>query len=171
MSKKIAEEYWEHVTIIETYVDDIIPEDLSLISETIRQIPTVLDVIVIPIQMKKGRIGFLIQVITRPSSSETVAINLMKLTGSLGVRISEQKRIVAKREVLRKKIQISGQEEEIGLKIGYIGSTIINIKPEFEEIKMLAQKYHKSPQTIRQIIFNQINTDNIKNNLRNNETP
>lgn len=134
----------ENLVILETTVDDVNPEIISYISERLMN-EKALDVNIFPCFMKKGRVGFLIRVLT--DDPERMAGILIEETGTLGVReIVVDGRYKIDREIKEKKVLIDGVEEVVGVKSG------VYEKPEFEDVKALALKYNKPYRVILDII-------------------
>ncbi|MFB6186329.1 MAG: LarC family nickel insertion protein, partial [Halobacteriaceae archaeon] len=68
----------EGVTVLETNVDDVSPEVLGSLQQTLTETGAK-DVSIIPMSMKKSRPGHLIKVITAPSDAHRVAKQLIML--------------------------------------------------------------------------------------------
>ena len=126
----------DKLVILETNVDDCSPEILSYLMEKAMD-DGALDIHIIPVIMKKGRAGHLIRIMTSESEKNKFAELLMQETGTLGVRfIAVEKRFEAEREIRKVKIDISGKEEEVGVKVSEFGA-----KAEFDDVRRLAKKY------------------------------
>ncbi len=121
------------LTLLETNVDDCSPELISWVMERVME-EGALDIHVIPCVMKKGRLGYLIRVLTQEPEKFTKL--LMQETKTLGVRAIDVERVELERETRKIKIDILSEEEEIGIKKSKHG-----IKPEFEDVRRLAKKH------------------------------
>lgn len=87
----------QQVTVIETNLDDWSPEAFPFLSEQLFA-HGALDVTLIPIQMKKGRPGFTIQVITPPAHAFALQQLLLSETSAIGLRFRhEQRRTLPRR--------------------------------------------------------------------------
>jgi len=84
------------VTVIEANLDDASPQILGYASEALLAAGA-LDVVLIPVQMKKGRPGTTMQVITTPEKRESLANLIFRETTSLGVRFYDAQRRVQPR--------------------------------------------------------------------------
>jgi len=147
----------ENLVILETTIDDVNPEIISYISDKLMN-EKALDVNIFPCFMKKGRIGFLVRVLT--DNPEKIAEVLIEETGTLGVReIIVEGRYKIDREIKDKKILINGVEETVRIKTGLLE------KPEFEDIKALALKYNKPYREILDIIKKQNRKRNRKTKI------
>jgi len=89
----------ETCVLLETNIDHITPEAVSYAGEELLA-EGALDVWVTPIAMKKGRAALTLSVLARPEAAEQTAARIVALTGSLGVRVCEQPRLVAPRQEL-----------------------------------------------------------------------
>lgn len=81
----------QQVTIIETNLDDWSPETFPFLSERLFALGA-LDVTLIPIQMKKGRPGFTIQIIAPPALSFPLQQLLLTETSAIGLRFRQEQR-------------------------------------------------------------------------------
>ena len=87
----------EQIRVVEANIDDMIPELFGHIMERLFA-DGALDVLLIPVYMKKNRPGTLIQVLC-PSQAETAVVQrLLSETTSLGVRVHDAQRHLLERE-------------------------------------------------------------------------
>jgi len=93
--RKVAES--QEVEIIETNLDDWVPEGYPHLCEQLFSCGA-LDVSLIPVHMKKGRPGFLLQVITDPASSLAIKNLIFTETSAIGVRFRLEKRMTLPRQ-------------------------------------------------------------------------
>lgn len=121
--------------VIETNIDDMNPELYNYILEELFGLG-VLDVHIVPVQMKKNRPAVLLRVLSHPALKASVIELLFKETTTLGVRIQEVERIELKREEkivstpygpsrVKSVIMPDGEERMI---------------PEFEECRRIARE-------------------------------
>jgi hypothetical protein len=85
------------VTVIEANIDDASPQLIGYAMELMLEAGA-LDALIIPVQMKKGRPGVLIQVIAENEKREELAAILFRETTTLGVRFYTAERRVQARE-------------------------------------------------------------------------
>ncbi|MDD1745511.1 MAG: nickel pincer cofactor biosynthesis protein LarC [Candidatus Methanoperedens sp.] len=129
----------ESIEMLETNVDDVTGQVLgNLIDELLAA--GARDVSIIPVIMKKGRSGHIIQVITKPEDSGALARKMIEETGSLGIRIIPVKhRLIAQREMDKVEISINGRVFTISVKIARdLRGVLLNISAEFEDCKKAA---------------------------------
>jgi len=86
----------QEVEIIETNLDDLSPEYYPHLCEQLFALGA-LDVSLTPIHMKKGRPGFLLQVITDPGRSLHIKNSIFAETTSIGLRFRREQRMTLPR--------------------------------------------------------------------------
>lgn len=128
----------QQVDVLDTHIDDWNPELWPHVSELLMEAGA-LDVSLIPMQMKKGRPGFLLRVICDPSVTPRIHQCLFEETSTSGIRCRRESRFTLSREattvstpwgpVQAKRIQRPGSTE---------------IVPEFEACRQLA-RLHRIP--------------------------
>ncbi len=131
----------DEVEVLETNVDNVTGEVLGNLIEVLMA-DGAKDVAIVPAQMKKGRSGHIIRVITAPQDISRIAHRIMAETGSLGVRVMQVRhRFIANREQKKVKVRIKGVVREIGVKIGRNASgDLLNVAAEFEDAKRVARE-------------------------------
>ncbi len=140
----------DEIALIETNVDDLNPEYLAYATEKLGEVAY--DVSIIPAYFKKGRVGSLVRVITTLSKAEEVAKEVMKHTGSLGVRIIPvYHRVKSYREIKNLKINVKGKDYNVKIKISEYG-----VKPEFEDLKRIANETDLSIKEISEIVMREV---------------
>ena len=139
---EVAESSFElqEVGLLETNVDDVSGE---VIGYTIEKLLAegALDVSATPMVMKKGRPGFLIRVITKPSDAERLARLLMLHTGTLGVRVLPiTHRYVLQRESLPIDVIIDGRKFRARVKVAREKGKLFGLSAEYEDAKKIAER-------------------------------
>lgn len=124
----------EVVTVLETNLDHLTPEQLAFAAEELLN-DGALDVWQTPIVMKKGRAAVLLSVLCEPSAADTLASRVHELTGTLGVRRSDVTRSVLPRE----ERSISTRYGPVRVKIARVGGED-RPRPEHEEIARIARE-------------------------------
>jgi len=89
----------QEVEVIETHLDDWNPEFWPYVSERLMAAGA-LDVCLIPIQMKKGRPGFLLRVIAEPATRQPLTTLLFSETSTIGLRWRREQRMTLPREMV-----------------------------------------------------------------------
>ncbi|WP_406656965.1 nickel pincer cofactor biosynthesis protein LarC [Methanolobus sp. ZRKC2] len=130
----------DRVEVLETNVDDVTGEVLGNLFDKLLKLGA-RDVVIIPATMKKGRPGSIIKVITRPEDSPKIAREIIRETGSLGIRVlSTKHRFVANRKITTIEVDICGQVFECRIKVAEDkNGEIMHISAEYEDCKKLSQ--------------------------------
>ena len=130
----------DEIAVLETNVDDATGEVLGytmdkLLAEGAK------DVSIIPMFTKKNRPGQIIKVIADQKDTQHLSQVLIDETGTLGVRVYFCERHIINRELLMVDLLVMGNKETVKVKVAKnLKGEIINIKPEFEDLKRLAEK-------------------------------
>ncbi len=131
--------YSNEIALIETLVDDVTGEIIGFAIDELLKVEGVYDVSIVPTYSKKSRLSALIKIVGDISRSEEIAAELMKLTGTLGVRIIPvYHRIATERELLEKEIEIKGKKFKVRYKVSR--PSFRRIKPEFDDVADIARK-------------------------------
>lgn len=130
----------DQVTILETNLDNVTGEVLGHSLNKLMGVGA-LDVTIIPTITKKNRPGHLLRVITPPENCDIVAETIIRETGTLGVRVLPYvHRNIATRKTIPIKIELNGIKRQLRIKVGFIGEEIINIAPEYEDVKKISKE-------------------------------
>jgi uncharacterized protein (TIGR00299 family) protein len=130
----------EPITVLETNVDDVTPEVLGGLQETLTAAGA-LDVAVLPTTMKKARPGHLVKVVVAPEDADRVARRLAEETGTLGVREhGAGHRWIADREQTAVEIAVDGATHEVGVKVGRTADGVFDVSAEFDDALAIARK-------------------------------
>jgi uncharacterized protein (TIGR00299 family) protein len=126
-----AEMGW--VDVIETTIDDMNPQIYSFLQERLFQMGA-LEVFLTPVQMKKGRPGSLLTVLSEPGRAARLAEEIFGQTTTLGLRVSMQQRMELSRTV-----------EEVETKFGTIRVKVPagfpdRASPEYEDCARAARE-------------------------------
>ncbi|MCW4029732.1 MAG: nickel pincer cofactor biosynthesis protein LarC [Candidatus Bathyarchaeota archaeon] len=133
----------DEIAVLETNVDDVTGETLGytfdkLLAEGAK------DVSLIPMYTKKNRPGTIIKVIADQKDAAHLSKVLIDETGTLGVRVYYCERHIINREVHTVDLLLFGSKETVRLKVAKNAQgRIIRIKPEYEDLKRLAEKTGK----------------------------
>ena len=130
----------DKIDVIETNLDHLTGEEIGYLFDRLLDLGAS-DVSITPIIMKKNRQGSLLKVISPKKNRETLIEAIFKETGSLGIRVLPNlHRGISKREFIKKEFEIQGETFEVTFKVGYINGEIISSRPEYEDLKKIAQK-------------------------------
>jgi len=145
------EEETRNLILLETNVDDVSPEVIGFFMERAFNIGA-LDCWVTPIQMKKSRPGVMISLLCEKQREQEFTELLYSETSTLGVRSYEIKRKALKRQI----VEFKSKYGKVDLKISYFGDKVINIKPEYEQIREIAFKFNKPFKQIEKEILEEL---------------
>lgn len=142
----------DEIDVIETNIDHLTGEEIGYLFDKLLDVGA-RDVSITPIIMKKNRQGSLLKVISRKENRENIIETIFKETGSLGIRIAPNiHRGVAKREFVKKPVNINDEEYEVTFKIGYVNGEIISKRPEYEDLKRIAEDSGLPLKEIKELI-------------------
>jgi uncharacterized protein (TIGR00299 family) protein len=141
----------DEIAVLETNIDDATGEILGytidkLLSEGAK------DVSIIPMYTKKNRPGHIVKVIAEQKDVQHLSQILIDETGTLGVRVYFCERHIINRELHSVDLLVMGNKETIKVKVAKnLNGEIINIKPEYDDLKRLAEKTKKPLREISEI--------------------
>jgi uncharacterized protein (TIGR00299 family) protein len=154
-SNHALERYIEQVSVLETNVDDISGEILGNFI-TIFEKEDLLDIQVFPSITKKNRPSHIIKILCHPEHTFKLIEKMIHELGTLGVRFDIVNRVCVSRKIEKRSIEINEKLYELSFKISFIksdkGSEIINIKPEFEELKKISEDTGLSIKKVQMIV-------------------
>ncbi|MBN1503571.1 MAG: nickel pincer cofactor biosynthesis protein LarC, partial [Candidatus Eisenbacteria bacterium] len=121
------------VDVIETTIDDMNPQIYSFLQERLFQMGA-LEVFLTPVQMKKGRPGSLLTVLSEPGLARKLAREVFEQTTTLGLRVTTQQRM-----------ELSRSLEEVETRFGRIRVKVPvgfpdRASPEYEDCARVARE-------------------------------
>jgi len=119
---------------IETNIDDMNPELYGAVSQSLFDAGA-LDVWTTPIQMKKGRPGVLLSVLSPAAHETQLADILLRETTTLGVRVHPVHRHEAKRTFAT----VVTPYGPVHVKLKWVDGLLLGAKPEYEDCLRAAQ--------------------------------
>ena len=142
----------DEIDVIETNIDHLTGEEIGYLFDKLLD-GGANDVSITPIIMKKNRQGSLLKVISHKNKREQLLNMIFKETGSLGIRISPNiHRGLAERKFIKKEYEINGKNYEVTFKIGYVNGEIISSRPEYEDLKRIAEDSGLSLRKVKELI-------------------
>ena len=147
------DEAWheEEISLLEANIDNMDGEMLGHFLELALK-EKALDAYFTPVQMKKSRPGIRLSVLCRPADRERMAELIFRETTTLGVRWSLGNRWVLKREVK----WLETEYGKVAIKIARYKGEIVNVTPEYEDLKAMAERSGIPLKTLRQHVMEQI---------------
>jgi uncharacterized protein (TIGR00299 family) protein len=125
----------DRVVSLETNLDDLVPEHFDYLMERLFEAGA-LDVAIQHLQMKKNRPGFGVRVLGRPADRLALARVLFADSTALGVRVSEQDRLVLPREQRK----VSTAYGKIGVKLVRDAAGRRQVSAEYDDCKRAARR-------------------------------
>jgi hypothetical protein len=124
------------VTVIETALDDALPQDVAFLVEALRRAGA-LDVMTQPVGMKKGRFGQLLTIVARPERERELAELLLSDSPTLGVRCRRETRYEWDRDTVSVDtpwgpVRVKRAKDESG--------RVLRGQPEYEDCRELAER-------------------------------
>jgi hypothetical protein len=123
------------IMVIEANIDDMTPQNFAYVTERLLETGA-LDVCTIPVQMKKGRSGFILQVLSPMNRCDVLSRLIFQETTSIGLR-----QYAAKRSALeRKMVPVETQYGRVMMKVSMQDGKVVNSTPEFEDCARIARE-------------------------------
>jgi uncharacterized protein (TIGR00299 family) protein len=141
----------EQILLLEASIDDMDPEMFGhFLGLALKQ--GALDVYYTPIQMKKNRPGLLVSLLCRPEDRDRLVELVFSETTTLGLRVNPQTRWVLEREVR----SLDTEYGPVKFKVGRFGGRVVNIAPEYEDLKRISDETGLSLKRLRQELIGKI---------------
>ncbi|MHA2007281.1 MAG: nickel pincer cofactor biosynthesis protein LarC [Promethearchaeota archaeon] len=141
-SPHFMERYVEQISILETDVDDVSGEIIGNLFNKLKN-EDILDIQIIPSFTKKNRPSQIIRVLCFPKDVYKLSETMILELGTLGVRHNFVNRVCVDRTTEKQEIEIKGKKHQINFKISFIETDnkrkIVNIKPEYEDLKKISE--------------------------------
>ncbi len=132
----------QQIEVIETNLDDWRSEGFPYLCELLFK-KGALDVTLTPIQMKKGRPGYTLQVISSPACRQQIQETIFSETSAIGLRFRTESR----RTLTRKQVFVDTPWGKILAK-EVTGTDRVTVYPEYEECRKIADKHKVSLQEV-----------------------
>src|SRR6266540_2590095 len=126
------------VVLLATDVDDMSPEYVEPLRQALVQAGA-LDVQTWPVQMKKGRQGFRVEVMAPETLAEAVTAELFRHSTTAGVR-----RWVAERATLPRH-QLTVQLDGVAVRVKVLDGGSVRVKPEYDDVLAAALALGRPP--------------------------
>jgi pyridinium-3,5-bisthiocarboxylic acid mononucleotide nickel chelatase len=125
----------ETIDVIEANIDDMTPQNFVYVTERLLEAGA-LDVCTIPVQMKKGRPGHLLQVLAPQNRRAAIERVIFQETTTIGVRHYKAGRSVLERELAH----VETTHGKIAIKISKLEGKVMSVTPEFEDCARIARE-------------------------------
>jgi hypothetical protein len=125
----------ENVITIEANIDDMNPQNFGYVSEKLLAAGA-LDVFTVPVQMKKGRPGHLLQVLAPPHTAEVLSRIIFQETTTIGIREHRVSRTTLDRE----SVEVETEHGRVRIKVSRLDGDVVNFAPEYEDCARIARE-------------------------------
>jgi pyridinium-3,5-bisthiocarboxylic acid mononucleotide nickel chelatase len=129
--EKASEIIWE----VEANIDDSSPEILGATLDQLLKAGAA-DAYLTPVQMKKNRPGVLLTALCTKENLDSVQQIIFRETTTFGLRFRQSHRVVLDRE----QIEVETEAGPIIVKVGRFHGNLLQVAPEFESCRALAEK-------------------------------
>jgi pyridinium-3,5-bisthiocarboxylic acid mononucleotide nickel chelatase len=126
------------VVLLATDVDDMSPEYVEPLRQALVEAGA-LDVQTWPVQMKKGRQGFRVEVMAPEALAEAVTAELFRHSTTAGVR-----RWIAERATLPRH-QLTVRLDGVAVRVKVLDGGTVRVKPEYDDVLAAAQALGRPP--------------------------
>jgi pyridinium-3,5-bisthiocarboxylic acid mononucleotide nickel chelatase len=140
----------EKVTVLECAIDDQSPQVLAYAVQRVME-RGALDAMSTPVVMKKGRLGTLLTVLSKPENANDLQELLLRETTTLGVRFREENRFYLDRDI----VPVETEFGVIRMKAGRVKGEVMNVAPEFEDCRRAAETYDVPLKAVTQAALGQ----------------
>jgi pyridinium-3,5-bisthiocarboxylic acid mononucleotide nickel chelatase len=123
------------VIVIEANIDDMNPQNFAYVNEKLLQAGA-LDVFTVPVQMKKGRPGQLLQVLAPSDAVGALSRVIFQETTTIGVRKYPVDRTTLDREF----VEVETEYGRVRIKVSKLAGEVVNFAPEFDDCVRLARE-------------------------------
>jgi uncharacterized protein (DUF111 family) len=125
----------ELVAVIETNIDDMPPNLLAEIPRTMLEAGAK-EAFLTPVVMKKGRSAHLVTVIADLGQADELAARLLRETSTFGVRVREERRLIADRRIEK----MSSSLGDIDVKLKLLDGRVVDAVPEYDDVHAAAER-------------------------------
>ena len=129
----------EYLEWLATDVDDMSAEHVANAADRLRELGA-LDVTTTAVQMKKGRMGVRLEVLTKPALARRLEDELFAATNTLGVR----RTIVERRALRREQRTVDVLGHAVRVKVATLPGGGLRGKPEYEDVQVVSRATGRS---------------------------
>ncbi len=145
----------EDLRLIETNIDDSTPQTLGYIMDRAFELGA-LDCWFTPVHMKKNRPAVTLSVLAKPETETELKKLLFTETSTIGLRLRD-----IRRECLERTTKIVETEfGDVEVKIAYFEGHVVNMKPEFDQMRALALKDGVSLSEVERAVALELGNEN-----------
>jgi uncharacterized protein (TIGR00299 family) protein len=123
------------VIVIEANIDDMTPQNFGYVTEKLLAAGA-LDVFTVPIQMKKGRPGHLLQVLAPAEAADDLSRMIFQETTTIGIR----RHTVDRTTLAREFVTVETEYGSVKIKVSKLDGNVVNVAPEYEDCARIARE-------------------------------
>jgi uncharacterized protein (DUF111 family) len=123
------------IVVIEANIDDMTAQNFAYVTDRLLEAGA-LDVCTIPIQMKKGRPGHMLQALAPSNRWEVIRRLIFEETTSIGVRHYTAQRSALERELVHVETSLG----KITIKLSKLDGRVVSSTPEYEDCARIARE-------------------------------
>ncbi|HYR42799.1 MAG TPA: nickel pincer cofactor biosynthesis protein LarC [Terriglobia bacterium] len=123
------------VIVIEANIDDMTAQNFGYVTETLLAAGA-LDVFTVPIQMKKGRPGHLLQVLAPQEAADSLSRIIFRETTTIGIRRHAVDRTTLEREF----VEVDTTYGKVKIKVSRLDGEVVTAAPEYEDCARIARE-------------------------------
>jgi uncharacterized protein (TIGR00299 family) protein len=146
----------DNLLVLETNLDDVSPQVLGFVMERAFELGC-LDCWFTPIQMKKNRPATMVSILCAEDKRSDLTELLYRETTTLGIRVRTVERECLPREMIR----VETEYGAVDVKVARLSGEIVNVMPEYDQVKLLANKHEVAFRRIRDAVDAQLNKHGI----------
>ncbi len=141
----------QEIVVLEATIDDMEAQVFGYFMDVALR-EGALDVYYTPVQMKKNRPAVLLTLLCSPDHETRMAKLLFRETTTLGLRATRTRRWVVPREIR----EVMTEYGPVRLKLARWEGRVVNVSPEYEDLKAIAEKTGEPLKTVRRQVLEQI---------------
>jgi uncharacterized protein (DUF111 family) len=119
---------FDDIVVVEANIDDMTPQNFGYVTDRLLDAGA-LDVCTVPIQMKKGRSGHLLQVLAPVDREDSLSHIIFQETTTIGLRRYTARRTALEREV----VPVETEFGSVGIKVSTLDGRRVTYMPEYED--------------------------------------
>jgi uncharacterized protein (TIGR00299 family) protein len=146
----------DEIMVIEANIDDMTPQNFGYVMDRLLE-NGALDAGAIPMQMKKGRPGHLLQVLAPFNRWEQLMQIIFEETTTIGIRRYVAKRTALEREIVR----VETPYGVVGVKVSRLEGRIINAMPEYDDCVRIARERSVPLKEVQALAVKSLSIDGI----------
>jgi uncharacterized protein (TIGR00299 family) protein len=145
----------EHLHVLSADIDDMSPEELAGAADVLRA-EGALDVVLLHTTMKKGRLGTRVEALVQTSDLARLEEKIFVQFTTLGVKTFD----VVRKALMRESRLVRFDGRDIRVKVATLPDGTQRAKPEFDDLRRVAEETSRPLAEIRSEVMNTLNETN-----------